>query len=48
MEKKVTCKNSVKELSFEWSHYGAVNPPRLQILRIDRDGLIDDVITHAT
>ena len=27
---------------------GAVNPPRLQILRIDREGIIDDAITHGT
>jgi len=26
----------------------AVNPPRLQILRIDREGMIDDVIMHGT
>ena len=27
---------------------GAVNPPRLQILRIDREGMIDDEISHGT
>ena len=26
----------------------AVNPPRLQILRIDREGMIDDEILHGT
>ena len=29
----------------------AVNPPRLQLLRIDRElreGIIDDIITHST
>ena len=26
--------------------HGAVNPPRLQILRNDRQGMIDDVILH--
>ena len=28
--------------------FRAVNPPCLQILRIDREGVIDDVITHGT
>ena len=28
--------------------YRAVNPPRLQILRIDGEGRIDDVIMHGT
>jgi len=26
----------------------AVNPPRLQILRIDGEGMIDDIIMHDT
>ena len=29
-------------------HCRAVNPPLLQILRIDREGVTDDVITHGT
>ena len=34
--------------SQEWKslHYRAVNPPRHQLLRIDREGMIDDVISH--
>ena len=27
--------------------FRAVNPSRLQILRIDREGMIDDVISHG-
>ena len=27
--------------------FRAVNPPRLQILRIDREGMIDDVISYG-
>ena len=29
-------------------HCSAVNPPRLQILRIDRERMIDDVMSHGT
>ena len=28
--------------------YSAVNPQHLQILRIDRQGMIDDIMTHST
>ena len=31
---------------FEKGIYRAVNPPGHQILRIDREGMIDDVILH--
>ena len=31
-----------------WLTQGCQYPPRLQILRIDREGMIDDVITHGT
>ena len=30
-----------------WTSFRAVNPPRLQILRIDRKGMIDDVISYG-
>ena len=28
--------------------YSAINPRHLQILRIDRQGMIDDIMTHST
>ena len=31
-----------------WSTIRAVNPPRLQILRIEREGILDDVMMHGT
>ena len=33
--------------SFIWALHRAVNPPHLQILRIDREGMKDDVIMHC-
>ena len=34
--------------SHNYSRHRTVNPARLQMLRIDREGIIDDVIMHGT